>query len=86
MPIVLKICQYAVRYIRSDRQLLLPKLLPLALTLYYCLFFEYFLPGYHDRYTADTMDILMYLLGLLFFYLMEYGETGKTSEYDGKAG
>lgn len=71
MPIVLKICQYAIRYVKNNKQLIIPVKLGLTLTLFYALYFEWLLPRYNDRYTADGLDVLCYFLGLLFFMWME---------------
>ena len=71
LPIVLFICQYCVRKLRSDPTIRLPLPLILSVTLYYALFFEYYLPKVHLRYTADFWDVVLYFLGALFFYGME---------------
>ncbi len=73
MPIVLLICQTAVRYIKSDITLRIPFSLLVLITVIFTIYFEYYLPSVNDRYTADVFDVLMYFSGLLFFYLMENG-------------
>lgn len=71
MPIVLKISQTAVRYIKSDRKLKIPLKISLTLTLLYAVYFEFVLPQFQSRYTADPIDVVLYFLGLLFFVWIE---------------
>ena len=71
IPIVLKISQYAVRFIKKDQHLLIPIQVCTALTILYVLYFEYLLPRSNDRYTADAIDVLLYFAGLFFFLWIE---------------
>ncbi len=71
MPIVLKICQYAVRYIKKDKHITIPIKISFVLTMLYALYFELLLPKFSDRYTGDVIDILLYFIGLLFFLWIE---------------
>ncbi|MFS4416408.1 hypothetical protein [Maribacter sp. 2307ULW6-5] len=71
MPLVLKMCQYGLRYVKSDAALKIPLALSFALTLCYSLYFEVWLPGRDPRYTADVVDVLLYFLGMAFFHLVE---------------
>ncbi|WP_396637838.1 hypothetical protein [Maribacter sp. R77961] len=76
MPIVLKICQYAVRQLKSDPSLQIPIALVITLTLGYAVYFEWYLPLYNPRYTADGIDVVLYAIGALFFMAIErYGIT-----------
>ncbi len=72
IPVVLFICQSAARHIRSDPTLRIPLAPLLTITVFYCVYFEYYLPLQNERYTADIIDIVLYFCGLLFFYCMEY--------------
>ncbi|MCM4167293.1 hypothetical protein KCTC52924_02876 [Arenibacter antarcticus] len=71
MPIVLYICQLAVRRLKSNKRLKLTLRPILSLTLFYSLYFEVYLPMVNVRYTADLMDVVLYFLGAAFFYLVE---------------
>ncbi|MGB6152945.1 MAG: hypothetical protein WBG48_13265, partial [Pricia sp.] len=71
MPIVLSIAQYMVRKIKSNDQLQLPLSLILMVSIGYAVYFEYYLPQVHTRYTADPLDVTLYFMGAAFFYLME---------------
>ncbi|GGW22167.1 hypothetical protein [Arenibacter certesii] len=71
MPIVLYMCRYVVRWLKSDDNLNLTLSSIISLTLFYSLYFEVYLPEINDRYTADILDVLMYSLGAAFFYFIE---------------
>lgn len=71
MPIVLKVCLYGVRFIKSEKRIQLPLLLQILLTLLFIIYFEGVLPISHERYTADYLDIIAYTLGLIFFIRVE---------------
>ena len=72
MPIVLYGCRAVVRFLRKEPNLQLPATLLLILTLFYSVYFEYYLPQHNNRYTSDGMDVLMYFLGTTFFYGIEF--------------
>ena len=40
--------------------------------LFYSIFFEFILPQFNSRYTADWWDVLCYLSGGLLFWLYQY--------------
>lgn len=71
MPIVLFVCQYAVRKLKADSSVRLSLPLVLSVTLYYAVFFEYYLPKVNLRYTSDLWDVILYFSSALFFYAME---------------
>lgn len=71
MPIVLYICRYAVRWLKSDKNLNLTVFSIISLTVFYSIYFEVYLPKVNIRYTADIFDVVMYFLGAAFFYLIE---------------
>ena len=71
MPIVLKICQFAVRYIKSDSTIQIPIKIALTLTILYSVYFELLLPISNERYTGDWIDVCLYSLGFLFFIWIE---------------
>lgn len=87
MPIVLYLCRFTVRTIRSSSKLQLPLPLIFLLTVAYSLFFEYYQPIVDSRYTQDLLDVVLYFSGSLFFYLVEEGiwgskeRTGQFREY-----
>jgi len=38
---------------------------------YYAIYFEYYLPQFHPRYTSDILDIGCYMIGGIIFYLIQ---------------
>ena len=71
MPIVLKICQYAVRFIKKDKHINIPVKISLVLTILYALYFEFLLPKFNARYTTDFIDVILYFMGFMFFLWIE---------------
>ncbi|MHA7942285.1 hypothetical protein ACJOV8_004350 [Formosa sp. 3Alg 14/1] len=71
MPLVLSFCLIGVRLIKSDKNVYLT-VLPIALlTLLYALLFEWWLPQSNPRYTADWIDVMLYVLGSFAFYFYQ---------------
>ncbi|HZH70529.1 MAG TPA: hypothetical protein VFD80_08775, partial [Flavobacteriaceae bacterium] len=56
MPVVLSICLAAIRTLKKDNKLLLPLSAIVSLTVFYAIYFEYYLPKVNPRYTADWLD------------------------------
>ena len=79
MPIVLKICLYAVRYVKSDDHIKLPLPLQILVTLLFIIYFEVVLPNINARYTTDLWDLVAYSAGLLFFIGVEGWERKKAN-------
>ena len=77
IPIVLKFSQIIIRYIKSDKQLQLPIVLQITVTVLYALFFEFFVPKWNVRYTADWWDVTAYFMGLFLFQILEYKSSFK---------
>ncbi|MEB3346368.1 hypothetical protein U6A24_12900 [Aquimarina gracilis] len=77
MPIVFYVCQYVVRFIKSDDHVQLPISLLFVVTLLYSWYFEWYLPLCHNRYTADPIDVVLYFAGMLFFYGIEYRRSAR---------
>lgn len=71
MPLVLKTCLYSVRYVKSDDCIQLPLLLQISTALLFIIYFEGVLPSFDARYTADPLDVIAYIAGLLFFMGIE---------------
>lgn len=72
MPIVLTICFEVVHLIKRDSNIRLSLFSILSLTVLYSLYFEVYLPKVTLRYTADILDVLMYLSGSLLFYFLQF--------------
>lgn len=72
MPIVLSLCLALIRRIKNSETLYVPLTVVLALTTYFSLYFEWFMPQINTRYTTDFIDIILYFLGAgLFFYFQK---------------
>lgn len=71
IPIVLTICLFVLQKTKDDKNYKISTYLILYLCGLYALIFEYFLPKFHERYTADIYDVLMYFLGGLVFHLLQ---------------
>ena len=71
MPIVLFICQFIVRKIKSNSTAVIPIPVIGLITCYFAIYFEYYLPSIDSRYTGDFIDVILYFLGAAFFYFSE---------------
>lgn len=71
VPIVLTISLVAVRKIKKDKTLVISLPNILYLSLFYTVFFEFWLPKFHPRYTFDVVDIVLYFLSGLLFYTLQ---------------
>ncbi len=71
IPIVLYICLQILRWSRGDSDYSLPLWSIVYMVLFFSFLFEYFLPKFKERYTADTVDILLYVAGGFVFYLLQ---------------
>ncbi|MFD1615003.1 hypothetical protein [Gelatiniphilus marinus] len=68
MPFVFSLCLVVVRLINKDNTLLIPLGPIIALTVFYAMYFEWLLPQYIARYTADIIDVFLYIAGAGLFY------------------
>ncbi|TYP96466.1 hypothetical protein C7447_10732 [Tenacibaculum adriaticum] len=72
IPIVLTISLITMQKLRNDINYTIPLSVVLYLCAMYAVLFEYFLPKFHLRYTADFIDVILYFLGgILFYYLQK---------------
>ncbi|APS38833.1 hypothetical protein AO058_08080 [Salegentibacter sp. T436] len=71
MPIVLSICLYTVQLLKKDKTLRLNLITVLSVFVMYAIYFEVILPPLHWRYTADIIDVLLYLIGSFLFYFLQ---------------
>ena len=70
-PIVLTICLVVIRRSRGNKTYIIPIGYILYLCCLYSCIFEFYLPTFHVRYTYDKMDILLYFLGGLWFWILQ---------------
>lgn len=71
MPVVLTTCLALLQLIKKNYHLTMPIFVITSVTLYYILFFEWYLPKVNPRYTADLIDVLLYISGTVIFYIMQ---------------
>jgi hypothetical protein len=68
MPIVLGICLSVLRLIKKTDHLYVPFGVVLGLTVYFAVYFEWFMPQVSERYTSDFIDVILYFSGAFLFY------------------
>ena len=78
IPIILTISLIILRKTKNSKNYQLHLLLILYLCNMYSIIFEFVLPKYLERYTADWIDVLLYFLSGLVFYKLQ--QTKKTSK------
>ncbi len=84
MPIVLWICLKAVHIIKRDNGIHLDLLTIFSITIFYAVYFEWYLPLVEPRYTADWMDVIMYFSGAFIFYYMQFRDTFEIKKAPGR--
>lgn len=70
-PIVLTIGLFVAQLIKKDQSIRLSLFTVTSLTIMYIIFYEVYLPRVHERYTADLIDVFMYIGGSFLFYLLQ---------------
>lgn len=71
MPLVLTICLIVLQFIKKNYRLTIPIFAIASITIYYILYFEWYLPKVNDRYTSDPIDGVLYVIGAIGFYFMQ---------------
>ena len=71
VPIVLFFCLKLIRKINGSIKITFTIFQVLYISLFYSVIFEYWLPKFHPRYTADTIDVFLYFSGGLVFYILQ---------------
>ncbi len=73
MPVVLTVCLALLQLIKKNYTLTIPIFVIASVTFYYSVYFEWYLPKVNTRYTADVIDVFLYILGaVIFYYLQKY--------------
>ncbi|WP_353162169.1 hypothetical protein [Myroides odoratus] len=80
LPLVLTSCLFVVRKIKQDKKIHLSLPLILAVTLFYSVYFEWYLPQHNPRYTGDWMDCLLYFCGAFVFYFLQHYNTSPNKD------
>lgn len=71
IPLVLGLLTYTIRWLKKDDEFKFPLRFIVLLSSYYAIYFEYYLPKHNSRYTSDWMDVSLYFLGGILFYLYQ---------------
>ena len=71
LPIVLTVCLFILRWSRRNKSYTIPIGVIIYICVFYGVFFEYLLPKFHPRYTADFIDAFLYFLGGIVFYFLQ---------------
>tara|TARA_R110002073_G_scaffold53840_4_gene138838 strand:- start:47329 stop:47682 length:354 start_codon:yes stop_codon:yes gene_type:complete len=72
IPIILSGSLYFLRWSKNDKNYKIPFWIILYISSFYTFIFEYFLPTFHLRYTADVIDSILYFIsGFIFYYLQK---------------
>lgn len=71
IPITLTICLYVLRFTRNNKTYKIPVFIIGYLCILFSVFFEKIMPGISERYTSDTLDVLVYFLGGLWFLFLQ---------------
>lgn len=76
IPITLSCCLFVIRWLINNHEFVISKRVILLVIMGYSLFFEYYLPNFNERYTADVIDVLMYFFGGFWFYGLQQIDSG----------
>ncbi|WP_370408226.1 hypothetical protein [Tenacibaculum dicentrarchi] len=72
MPIVLTISLFILRWSKNNENYQIPLWIILYICGFYAFLYEYLLPKFYLRYTADSIDVLLYFIsGFIFFILQK---------------
>lgn len=74
IPIVGLISLHVVWFLKKDQTIRLSAVTILSLVILFSIYFEWYLPKYKERYTADAWDVVCYLAGGVVFYVLQKQE------------
>lgn len=70
MPIVLSSCLVGVRLTKKSTQYRLTGIQIFAMTSFYAVLFELYLPKINPIYTGDSYDVVAYFIGAIVYFLV----------------
>lgn len=70
LPIILSITKFVLKII-TKKNFNISLLCILAIATFYSIYFEWYLPKHNERYTSDLIDIILYFIGGLVYYINE---------------
>lgn len=71
IPIVLTMCLFVLQWSRSDKSYEISLGVILYICVLYSVLFEFILPKYYVRYTADVLDVVLYFTGGFVFLVLQ---------------
>ena len=70
LPLVLGAIEFIIRQLKKDSSFGLPLGFVIFLAISYSIYFEYYLPKVNSRYTADWIDVFLYLVGGIGYFFI----------------
>ena len=70
MPIILTFCLAGIRLLKRIPTYVLTLPMIVAMTTFYAILFEYYLPNANSKYTADFVDVIMYFAGAGLYWII----------------
>ena len=77
IPIVLFACLIVLRWTRNDKNFTLSLAIIIYVCFMYSILFEFVFPKYLTRYTFDFVDILLYFLSGIVFFILQNKQNRK---------
>lgn len=71
IPIVLTVCLFILQKSRNDKSFQISLGVVLYICVLYSILFEFILPKYYVRYTADVLDVVLYFAGGFVFFVLQ---------------
>jgi hypothetical protein len=71
LPLLLAAMEFLIIRLKKDKYFKFPLGFVIFLAIYYSVYFEYYLPKVNPRYTADWIDVILYVVGGLTFYFTD---------------
>ena len=72
IPIILTSCLIVLRWSKNNKNYQIPIWIIIYICSFYGVLYEYILPKFHPRYTADLIDVILYFIsGFIFFILQK---------------
>ena len=77
IPIVLFACLLFLRWTRNDKNFTLSLAIIIYVCFMYSILFEFVFPKYLTRYTSDFIDVLLYFLSGIVFFILQNKQNRK---------
>lgn len=80
LPLTLGVITYIIRWLKKDVFFELSFVFVILLSGFYSFYFEYYLPQFNSRYTADWIDVILYFSGAFAYFFIGKMENRRFSE------